>query len=219
MIDRAEILKHLGYEGKSLVGDKLNLACNEAIKTIKEASSPAFLCSYFDIDKKSDGVLLCGTKLLLKGASISRHLEHCGKIAVFCVSLLNEVDKIIMRAKFDVLQQLFLDVAASVYIEQICERICQMIKCENENFFMTKRYGIGYGDLSLSYQQDILTILDAQKRIGVTATDDGILIPRKSVTAIVGFSSTEAESSYQTCDSCLLRGDCKYFMRGEHCGK
>ncbi|MEG0570517.1 MAG: methionine synthase [Oscillospiraceae bacterium] len=217
-INKAEILNYLGYN-QDLANKNLDYICDEAADTIERLSGPAYLYSYFDIEKKDDGILVCDTPLLLRGKSISYHLKSCGKIALLCVTLSNAIDRVIMQAKFDVLKQLFLDVAASVYIEQICERVFEMIKDENPDLFLTKRYGVGYGDLSLIYQQDVLTILNAQKRIGVMATADGILTPRKSITAIVGLSSSEIISSYKPCDSCILRNDCKYFMRGEYCGK
>ncbi|MEG1441726.1 MAG: vitamin B12 dependent-methionine synthase activation domain-containing protein [Oscillospiraceae bacterium] len=226
-IDKEEVLKYLGYKNQYDMDGNLDLICDDCIKIIKKSSKPAFLYSYFDIDKNDSGVLICNTSLTLKGKSIASHLEFCDKIAIFCVTLSNEIDKIIKESKFDVLRQLFLDTSASVYVEQICEQLSQIIKNEikiknkdkNKNLFMTKRYGIGYGDLSLSYHQEILTILNAQKRIGVFATSDGILTPRKSVTGIIGFSDKETENAYKACDSCLLRNDCKYFMEGEYCGK
>lgn len=218
-IDKSEVLKYLGYKSDITVDKNLISICDECIKIIEKSSNPLFLYSYFDIEIDNNAVEFLKTPLLLKGKSIKAHLKSCEKSAVFCVTLSNDVDKIIERAKFDVLRQMILDIAASVYIEQICEKISEIIKNENQNFFITKRYGIGYGDLSLSYQQDVLTLLNAQKRIGLMATEAGILTPRKSVTAIIGLSKEKIEKAYRDCDDCLLRNDCKYFMRGEHCGK
>ena len=50
---------------------------------------------------------------------------------------------------------------------------------------MTMRYSPGYGDWNLEVQPEILALLDA-KQIGLTSNASHILIPEKSVTAIVG---------------------------------
>lgn len=218
-IDKAELLRFLGYQDQAAVDKTVDEVCDACIETMEKAAKPGFLYSYFDIEEKNDGVLLCGSSLLLKGKSISRHLEGCHRAAVFCLTLSNEADKIIMQARFDVLRQLILDAAASVYVEQLCDLVCQIIKSENENLFLTERYGIGYGDLPLYHQQELLTLLNAPKRLGLMATEEGILTPRKSVTAIIGLSRQERAGGYTSCDSCLLRGDCNYLTRGEHCGK
>ena len=42
----------------------------------------------------------------------------------------------------------------------------------------------GYGDMPLELSRDILSELDAAKRLGVTLTDSLLLAPSKSVTAI-----------------------------------
>jgi len=42
----------------------------------------------------------------------------------------------------------------------------------------------GYGDIPLEMSREILSVLDAPKRIGVTLTDACLLVPSKSVTAI-----------------------------------
>ena len=42
----------------------------------------------------------------------------------------------------------------------------------------------GYGDLPLSLSRTIINELDAPRRLGVSITDSGLLVPSKSVTAI-----------------------------------
>lgn len=220
-IDKQEVLKYLGYTDDVLIDKNVDLILDECIAVIQKTSKPAFIYSYFALKEKVAGLSICDTSLVLNGKSIHKHLKNCHKVAVICVTLSNEIDKVIMQSKFDVLRQLFLDMTASVYIEQICGNICCQLKNEkeNENLFMTSRYGVGYGDLPLYHQNEVLTIVNAQKRIGLMASADGILTPRKSITAFIGFSKTQTKSNYTPCDSCLLRATCAYFERGEYCGK
>ena len=51
---------------------------------------------------------------------------------------------------------------------------------------LTKPDCPGYGDLSLNYQKDIIEFLQAKKNIGVSLTESLMMVPVKSVTAIIG---------------------------------
>ena len=48
------------------------------------------------------------------------------------------------------------------------------------------RYSPGYGDLPLAFQQDLFRALDCERRLGLTLTDSLLMVPSKSVTAIIG---------------------------------
>ncbi|MBR3258643.1 MAG: vitamin B12 dependent methionine synthase, partial [Eggerthellaceae bacterium] len=49
----------------------------------------------------------------------------------------------------------------------------------------------GYGDLPLEVQPDLLGLLDASRRLGITLSDSLLMSPTKSVTAIVGLRPAE----------------------------
>lgn len=49
---------------------------------------------------------------------------------------------------------------------------------------LAARKSPGYGNMPLELSREIVRRLDASKRIGVSVTDSGLLVPSKSVTAI-----------------------------------
>ena len=51
---------------------------------------------------------------------------------------------------------------------------------------LTRRFSPGYGDLPLALQRDLLPLLEAERRLGITLSDTLLMSPSKSVTAIVG---------------------------------
>ncbi len=68
-------------------------------------------------------------------------------------------------------------------IEDFCDRLTGYLTgCERS----CKRFSPGYGDLALEYQRELLHLLDAERKIGVTLTDTYLMLPEKSVSAIVG---------------------------------
>jgi cobalamin-dependent methionine synthase I len=48
------------------------------------------------------------------------------------------------------------------------------------------RFSPGFGDLPLTVQAEILGLLDAGRRMGITLSDSFLMAPSKSVTAIIG---------------------------------
>ena len=83
---------------------------------------------------------------------------------------------------------------------------------------MTFRFSPGYGDYPIELQKDFLRILDAQRKIGLTVNDNFMLVPTKSVTAVLGLSKNPIEQKKRGCAVCNMRDKCKYRRNGEHCG-
>ena len=65
------------------------------------------------------------------------------------------------------------------------------------------RFSPGFGDLPLAVQPAFLAALDAPRRIGLAATAGNLLVPTKSVTAVVGLFEGEpsSASARSTCAS------------------
>ena len=76
-------------------------------------------------------------------------------------------------------------------------------------FFTLARFSPGYGDWDIIVQPEILKLARANL-INVTATNSCMLLPRKSVTAVIGFipeKNTVAQASCTDCNqkNCLAR--------------
>ena len=48
------------------------------------------------------------------------------------------------------------------------------------------RYAPGYGDLPLETQRELLAVLDASRRAGILLSPNLLMIPSKSISAIIG---------------------------------
>ena len=80
------------------------------------------------------------------------------------------------------------------------------------------RYSPGYGDLSIEKNIDIINVLNSQKNIGLTVTDSGIMIPRKSVVALIGVSKKGIKREKKSCDNCYNKHNCNYKKEAKICG-
>ena len=111
-----------------------------------------------------------------------------------------------------------LDCCASAAIENVCDNLCADLQEELEGY-LTDRFSPGYGDLPITLQRSFLLALNAQRRIGLTVTDSCLLIPSKSVTAIIGVSDAPVERGTRGCAVCNMKDSCAYRASGTKCGK
>ena len=194
-IDRKETLRYLRYRN-----DKVDLVLDDIINKneaeILKVIDAKYIYKIFDIDIRDDYVEFFGSNLKLTGNAIRKHLKDCDKAVVMCATLSAAVDKIIrFKENSSMTEAVVIDALANTAIEQVCDKAEENIFTEYKGYVHTWRFGIGYGDLDISYQQKFLTTLDAQKRIGVCVTDNHILTPKKSVTCIIGLKEKKCNES------------------------
>ncbi|MBR4111920.1 MAG: hypothetical protein IKK53_02690 [Ruminiclostridium sp.] len=203
---RTEALRYLGYKGTPDAG---TLGLIERAENAFTEIKPAHC---WKVAEKGN----CG--MLLKGNDIEKHLEGCDRIIIFAATLGADADRLIRTAEItDMAYAVVLDAYASAFIEDYCDR-CQSELQEKLGGFFTWRFSPGYGDYPISAQADFIRYLSADKQIGLTATESHILIPRKSVTAVIGISENHQHKEKDGCESCNMRDRCNFRKEGKSCG-
>ncbi len=204
---RNEALRYLGYKGTP--DSQTALLLDRAEKALS-AVNPAFCCR---IMEKSE----CG--MLLQGNDIRKHLSDCERVIIFAATLGVAFERLLRTAEIgDMAYAVVLDAYGSAFIEDYCDK-CEAELHEKTGGFFTWRYSPGYGDYPISVQSDFIRFLSADKQIGLTATESHILIPRKSVTAVIGISEKGFQSEKSGCDSCNMKETCKFRKDGQGCGR
>jgi hypothetical protein len=123
----------------------------------------------------------------LRGSDIKTHLDGCDEIIILAATLGLQVDELIRQTEAsDMAGAVVLDALASAAIEQLCDDVEKEIKLSTVNCQLSTRYSPGYGDFPLEVQPELLELLGARKKIGLYVNQSNLLIPRKSVTAILG---------------------------------
>lgn len=217
-LNQSEALRYMGY-GKNAPDEKVQSMLDECEKNLLAVIKPNFIYKLFNIERGDNEIIVCGTTLTLKGSDICSHLNGCDKCILFAATLSAGADMLIRQLEaIDMTKAVMTDFLASAAVEQVCDHVDELVKNELASYNQTWRFSPGYGDLPIEVQRDFLTVLDAQRRIGLNATENNILTPRKSVTAIIGLSENEISRGRRGCAACNMRDVCQYRKRGEHCG-
>lgn len=216
-IDRKEVLNYLHCKTEDETTKILIDGCIEKLSAVK----PRFVYGTFKIGCiKENCVELVNTGLKLSGSDIVRHLENCREVILTAATLGEEADRMIRRAQItDMAEAVVLDCCASVFIESVCEvKEAAFRKAAAEkNEYITSRFSPGYGDLPLNLQKDFLEVLFAGKKIGLNATNENLLVPTKSVTAVIGRSNVPVRGTLAGCEHCVLKGKCEFRKSNTFC--
>lgn len=211
-IGRGEVLRYLGHRGQP-IDQALDKLIDQEIDHCLKAARPRTVYRVLDIRRDRDGVpRLPEANLELPGSSIRRHLDGAGRCTLLAATLGAGVDtEIRILQQTDMTRSLVLDAAATVCIEAVCDDLQREIEAAAgaQGLFAGKRYSPGYGDLPLTVQPRLTQALDAARKIGLTCTDSMILLPRKSVTALIGLFDRPPAAG-PGCDSCGLRDRCDF---------
>lgn len=218
-IDEAEALRYLGCKNKE-IDEETNRLLKESIAELQEISRLRYVYEIFAIEKENNNISF-ENKINIKSDDLSKLFMHCDNAAIMAATIGFEAEtKIKYYSVSNLSKAVVFDACAASCIEALCDMAEAEIKAiaEDEGCRITYRYSPGYGDVSVSHQGEILSALNAQRLIGLTASDSSILIPRKSVTAFIGFdkSNTLHEKS---CLNCNLMGNCIYRGRRNTCVK
>lgn len=189
MVNIKEVEKYLGYPTGA---DQKTYDLIESLsKEMQSSIKGKFVYKSFDIEKiTSDYVKLSDPTITLKGKSIANHLKDCSSVFIFACTLGAKADQLIqLKSHLSALSGLIADAIASDLVMQYCNQCEELIRETLQlGYSLTSRFSPGYGDFSLEVQSLILAALQAHKRIGLTLNESFLLIPLKSVVAIVGVS-------------------------------
>lgn len=206
-IDRNQAFRYMGLHGEP--DSQMLRTADICEKKLLSAVKPRYCWKAFR--KES-------LKTILIGQDIQNHLEFCSQVILFCATLSQSTDTCIRIAQTsDVLAGMMTDAMASALTEQLCDEAEQEILSQFPGKFSTWRFSPGYGDMPLEVQPDFLKIINADKRLGICVSEGGLLIPTKSVTAVIGLSDTPLPKAKKGCAICNLSKSCPYRKKGTHC--
>jgi hypothetical protein len=204
-IFQQEVLRYLGCHGDERLVSQIALVAEEAEAEVNAKN----VFGIWDCQAGSDSVTL--GEMNIHSRSLASHLRDCNMAVLMAATLGTGADTLLRRYSA-------LDMGKALIAQAVCtamiERYCDIVVCEAsrspglEGLYPVTRFSPGYGDFDIGWQKDMLKLLNCEKRIALTLTDGYMLIPSKSVTAIVGFSKNKTDSP-EKCANCA-NTQCEY---------
>lgn len=217
-IDQEEVARYLGYGSSPMEGETL-ADVQWAVEELRRVAVPRSMNQVFDLNKK-ETITLQGTCLRLVGEDIGTLLAECHQCALLAVTLGQGVDQLLRQLQVtNLARSVVVDACASSMVEVLCNEVDKQCRTcyRAQGLWMTERFSPGYGDLPLATQSMLCNVLSTQKKMGLTVTNAGIMVPRKSITALIGVSRHPQTNKKKGCDHCSLAPHCLYRKGGTTC--
>ena len=204
-----EAVRYLGY-GRHAIDDRTFELIQDSFRELESNSEARFVYRIFEISGRKQDCLTIGT-MPIKSQDLYKNLKDCNKAVLFAATLGLQVDRAIKTYTItDVSRAVVMQACAAAMLEEFCDFKVEEIARELEKgLYLRPRYSPGYGDFSITHQKEVLEMLDASKRIGLTLTQANMLIPMKSVTAVIGISEKDESCHKSGCESCA-KTECMY---------
>ena len=205
-----EAIRYLGF-GRNAADGRTYELVKESFEDLDREASPKSISRIFDLDHREDGKLVVGS-MEIESRSLNRNLKGCGQVVLFGATLGAGTDRLIRRVSLtDMAKAVVLQACAAAELEEYCDQ-CQMeiaAELEKKGLYLRPRFSPGYGDFDIHFQEPLMRMLDCAKTIGLTMTDSYMMSPTKSVTAVIGISTTKERCPISGCETCSKK-DCAY---------
>ena len=179
----------LGYRRPAQVPERTARLIDEIMGAGRALLRPRAIYGLFDAETQEPDVSVVGGVLRAASRSLHERLHGCRRAVLFAATIGAEVEtwcqELIQEGQMTrgLLADAFASSAAialGLEVETVAARVLA-----EEGLTATKRYAPGYGDWSLAGQAPLHALLDAT-RIGITLTEDCLMLPAKSISGVIG---------------------------------
>ena len=208
--ERSEVLRYLGYRGAQ-PDEMVEQNLDRCIAELQSAAAPKSVFQAFELSHLAEGTMKTGG-VLIRSKNLARTLKGCTSVYLMAATLGLAVDRLITRASAVRMSDAVLyQAAAAAMIEAYCDEVNDTLREEAERvgLYCRPRFSPGYGDFRIEHQHDISRLLDTPRKIGLTVTESCLLVPIKSVTAVIGLSNSPQPCHRKGCEECSKQ-DCAF---------
>ncbi|MBQ8572549.1 MAG: 5-methyltetrahydrofolate--homocysteine methyltransferase [Ruminococcus sp.] len=177
-INKAEALRYAGVKGNA-DENTLNLF-NKAFELLSQCVKPKAVYKCFSVSYTDSGVIIDNEEI--KSLGLKKFLKGADRCAIMAATAGIEADRLISRySMVEPSLALMIDAISAAAVEALCNKLCKgCFEVDKQ-----RRFSPGYSDFPIDYQKRIVSLLSTQLNIGVTLTSSLMLVPSKSVTAVI----------------------------------
>jgi len=211
-----EVLRRQGLGGGAKVRPKIKILIRELLTSLKKARllEPAVAYEYYTVINMNGSQISLGGDKAIHGPLIPASFPEAKELAVFLCTIGPRLEKQVTDySKSDeAMRGMILDGIGSTAVDMMVLEVLRRLAGEvsSQGYEISSPVNPGMPGFPLTEQWNLLGLVNADE-IGVSLTASGVLVPRKSVSMIIGIGPkmtrwTEAE----VCARCSLRETCYY---------
>jgi hypothetical protein len=210
-MDYEDMLRRQGMSKSSNVRPQLTSEIKELCK-LESFLKPSIAFESFTVKQVSINQLSLDNGEVFVNSKIVSTLAAANRIvAVICtIGPMLEAQVAKFLAQEEQLKAFLLDGIGSAAIDSLGTEACNRIQALNESFEVSSPLSPGMENISIQEQSRIFRMADAE-RIGVSINSAGMLIPRKSISMILGVGKKMPTwHRAEVCNRCNIRDTCQH---------
>lgn len=189
IVNKSEIYRYLGYKTGMDLPKEIETSVEEILDNVLKQSVPKVCYKYFETKV---GEQIDFGFVNVESKELASNLEGCTETVIFGATIGIYTDRQIQKEQIlSPVRALIYQAVGAAVVEAVCDDFNEWIrqKEKEKGRDICPRFSPGYGDVSLSIQKSIFQELSLAKLAGITLTDSLLMIPEKSVTAIIGIKN------------------------------
>ena len=188
--DLKPVYHRMGFKpGKAAIPEGVKPLVDKAIRLGRQLVEPRGCYDYRKIQHREPHVIEVDGAFEIESEKVFARMAGCRGLYLVAVTLGSKLDRKVsqLSSSGEVTLAFLLNAYGAEAAEALMKRLDQVIseRAKEQRMETTRRYSPGYGDWPLTAQRDLLKALQAD-RIGIQLTEHCLMIPEKSVSAIIG---------------------------------
>jgi hypothetical protein len=205
-VDRRSVYRYLGYGSESEPPPMISSLIDEYMENAHDLIEPSYSYVIRDVLLFQDSRVLIEGPVVFQSEIVARLLGQCRSVAVLVATIGSGIEDMaydLSRGGL-VLQASVLDAIGSATVENVADFVQRAIaeRVSADGYVTSRRFSPGYCDWDIGQQLMVFRAVDRDST-EVELTDDCLMVPRKSLSGIVGIGRSEAEvRDYDPCKTC-----------------
>jgi len=211
-----EVLRREGFRGHSKIRPELKNLISELLASVKKTRllEPAVAYEYYQVTSMSPSQVSLEGDKAIQGPLLHTIFPEAKELAVVVCTIGPKLEKQATDyfSRSEPLRGMLLDGIGSAAVDMLVPEACRRIASEASprGHQTSSPVSPGWPGLPLTEQWNLFELVNTQE-IGVSLTASGIMVPRKSVSMVVGIGPQMATwTQAEVCARCNLRKTCPY---------
>lgn len=178
----------------------------ECLKEARDMVDPQYLCTMETVSVVLKPVTLVRESLAFESHILADLLDRCSTVAVFVATVGERLETGARKLaeEENLIGSYVLDAIGSAAVDQVAEHVQKVVGkiARAQGLAASRRFSPGHCDWDIRQQRTLFELADASQ-VGVRLTDLGLMLPRKSVSGVMGLGPVESNvASYDPCALC-----------------
>lgn len=205
-MNKKAILHYLNYTGE--IDERMNQLLDECIAEVQKLAHFKVTTQKFSLQHHP--LTIVELHLELHSNDLEEVFSMCDECLVIACTLGVMIDRQIKYYEhINMTKAVIFDAVSSRYLEECCDEYEKLLNLGVRTF----RFAPGYGDLPLELNRQLASVLQVDRKLGVSMNKGGLFVPMKSMLGIIGIGQAREKS----CLTCLRRESCILRKGGQRC--